>query len=391
MSPSRKALYLLAAILSLILLPYIGGWISVDGAFPANYFQFPPLIAPAKSPFSLLVFVITAIIFLAVLLLYLFPKLYGFRVVPEPPAQPTNKVALPLWFWIGLVMWGVPLFVLWGKFSEPKWIIYWVAIPLYWGFTLMLDGWAYIRNGGNSLISHSFREVLAMGVASISGWLIFEFLNFFVLDNWIYPAGNILDDDEFVIYAVLGSSGLMPMCFEWYYILKTSRFFRNRFTYGPKLNIPDWAVSAILITGLASLSVIAFFPDLLFGFLWVAPLCILAAVLSKLSIWTPFALLKEGNWTPVLLFNITYLIQGFLVECWNYFSATHLDDGTILTHNPDYWSYSVPYVNVLHVFEMPLLGFLGYMPFGLYCVIWWLSFAYLLNISTSFPKTDPGL
>jgi hypothetical protein len=391
MTASRKSLYLLATCVGLILLPYFGGWIAVDGAFPADYFEFPPLKAPEKSPFSLLVFIIASILFSALLLVYAVPGLYGFKVVPEPPAPLLKKTRLPPWFWIGLVMWGVTLLVLWGKFSEPKWIIYWAAIPLFWGFTLMLDGWAYVRNNGNSLISNSFREVLAMGVASISGWLIFEFLNFFVLDNWIYPAGLLLDDDEFVIYAVLGSSGLMPMCFEWYYILKTSRFFRNRFTYGPKLTVPDWVVTLILIVGLGSLSVIAFFPDLLFGFLWLAPLCVLAAALSKLKIWTPFALLKEGNWTPVLLFNIAYLIQGFLVEFWNYFSAIHHEDGTFSTHNPDYWSYSVPYVNVLHVFEMPLLGFLGYMPFGLYCVIWWITFAYLLNISYRFPETEPGL
>jgi recombinational DNA repair protein (RecF pathway) len=29
--------------------------------------------------------------------------------------------------------------------------------------------------------------------------------------------------------------------------------------------------------------------------------------------------------------------------------------------------YAIPYVDVLHVFEMPLLGYAGYLPFGLAC------------------------
>ena len=50
---------------------------------------------------------------------------------------------------------------------------------------------------------------------------------------------------------------------------------------------------------------------------------------------------------------------------WNYGSA-HPE---LPVTNPNYWMYDVPYVNVIHVFsEMPLLGYMGYMPFGL--LVW---------------------
>ncbi len=39
---------------------------------------------------------------------------------------------------------------------------------------------------------------------------------------------------------------------------------------------------------------------------------------------------------------------------WNYNSLAH-------------WEYSVPFVQRFHVFEMPVLGFAGYLPFGLEC------------------------
>ncbi len=43
--------------------------------------------------------------------------------------------------------------------------------------------------------------------------------------------------------------------------------------------------------------------------------------------------------------------------------------------NPNYWMYDIPYVNVIHIYaEMPLLGYLGYMPFG---ILAWLIFIWM--------------
>jgi hypothetical protein len=33
------------------------------------------------------------------------------------------------------------------------------------------------------------------------------------------------------------------------------------------------------------------------------------------------------------------------------------------------WTYSVPLVHRFQIFEMPLLGYAGYLPFGLECVV----------------------
>ena len=45
------------------------------------------------------------------------------------------------------------------------------------------------------------------------------------------------------------------------------------------------------------------------------------------------------------------LVCGFFWEMWNVLSYLK-------------WIYHVPFVGVLHVFEMPLLGYLGYIPFS---------------------------
>ena len=43
---------------------------------------------------------------------------------------------------------------------------------------------------------------------------------------------------------------------------------------------------------------------------------------------------------------------GFFWEMWNYWSYPK-------------WIYHVPGVGFAHVFEMPLLGYLGYLPFAM--------------------------
>ncbi len=64
----------------------------------------------------------------------------------------------------------------------------------------------------------------------------------------------------------------------------------------------------------------------------------------------------EGNWQHLWLAALAALVCGFFWEMWNYFSLAH-------------WTYAVPFVQRFHLFEMPLLGYAGYLPFGAVCVV----------------------
>jgi hypothetical protein len=60
--------------------------------------------------------------------------------------------------------------------------------------------------------------------------------------------------------------------------------------------------------------------------------------------------LEAGLWSQAAL------MCGFFWEMWNAYSLSK-------------WSYQVPYLDVLHVFELPLAGYTGYLAFGLECAI----------------------
>ncbi len=64
--------------------------------------------------------------------------------------------------------------------------------------------------------------------------------------------------------------------------------------------------------------------------------------------------LEQGQWQVVTLPALAALVCGFFWEMWNHYSYPK-------------WAYSIPYVQRFEIFEMPLLGYLGYLPFGLQC------------------------
>ena len=61
--------------------------------------------------------------------------------------------------------------------------------------------------------------------------------------------------------------------------------------------------------------------------------------------------LIKGDCRPIISLSTGVLICGFFWEMWNYNSYPK-------------WIYHTPGAEFLHVFEMPLLGYLGYIPFS---------------------------
>ncbi len=385
----RKVTWILLSMLAIAILPWLGSYLLHEGSFPEGFYNYPPLTFVEKAPFSPLIFGICCFCFLGMILLYSFPKYFGFKKYEDTVTEEKIKVKYPLWYWIGVVSWGLAMYLLYVKSTEPKWLLHWSDIPLFWGFTLIVDGWVYKRNNGKSLISSIPQEIIGIGVASVVGWMLFEYLNFFVDEDWYYPKGDIIDREQFLLYAIVISSGLLPLAFEWYCLFKTIKSLKHRFTLGKKIVFKTWLKNVLLVFALVSLFGAGYLPDYFFWALWLSPALLLAIVLDKINVWTPLTAIGQGNWTPTLLFALTYFVEGLFLEGQNYFSAVRDGQNVLFTEAPAYWQYNLPYVNDFRLFEMPIVGFLGYLPFGVYCWVWWIACAYLLNIPSKFFKENP--
>jgi hypothetical protein len=65
--------------------------------------------------------------------------------------------------------------------------------------------------------------------------------------------------------------------------------------------------------------------------------------------------LVQGDWRPLTLSALAALACGFWWELWNVNSLVH-------------WEYTLPHVQAFKIFEMPILGYSGYLPFSLTCL-----------------------
>jgi hypothetical protein len=88
--------------------------------------------------------------------------------------------------------------------------------------------------------------------------------------------------------------------------------------------------------------------------LWIAPLALLCGLLAAAGEATLFDDLGHGDWSTLVRLSLAALICGVFWEMWNMYSLAR-------------WVYDVPYVGRFHLFEMPVLGFAGYLPFGWEC------------------------
>lgn len=389
MSTTNKVSWLLLTIAAIIFLPLIGAYVHHGFTFPDGFFAYPMLNYQEKPGFNWIIWGIFAAAGLAFFTVYAFPKWFGFKPQPLPPKVKVKKVKFPVWGWIGVFSYGITALLLWTKVHEPSLLLHWSDVPLFWGLFLILDGITYVRNGGRSMISHRIQEVIGIAMASAFGWMLFEYLNFFVDDNWYYPFGDIIDREVFLLYAIVISTGLLPLSFGFYELFNTFRFFQNRYTQGVKIILPEKLKTAMIVLCLLGMLGSGLFPDYLFFSLWLAPGILIALALDKLGMWTPLRSIGKGNWRPTLVFALTYLAAGLCLEGENYFSGIHSQDGEVLfTMAPAYWQYNLPYVNRFHLFEMPIVGFLGYMPFSLYTWVWWIMFANMQGIPSKYFKEE---
>ena len=191
-------------------------------------------------------------------------------------------------------------------------------------------------------------------VLSATFWWSFELLNRFV-QNWSYPALEQFRGAEYVLLATIAFSTVLPA------VQGTFRLLETVLQPGPTLRLPLTRRLAAVLLGASMLMLylVPAFPNELFVFVWIAPL-VNGLTLAKLfALEGPISncsVSAMGRWA------IAALLCGGLWELWNYKSAFK-------------WLYHIPYVEQWHIFEMPLLGFAGYLPFGVLCglVIEWCS------------------
>jgi len=352
------------AILCLIGAPLLGIYLS--GEPVKEFLDFPPIttfLTIDHAPFSWVAF----FLFLFLIILTLTPfliKTYSSEEINRENSA--GSYGFPGWGWIGLVIMVTGWILAWSRFpwfSELQ--THTFTIP-WIGYIILINAFTFKRSG-HSIITHEPGYLACLFVFSALFWWYFEFLNQFV-QNWYYVNVETLGRLEFFMYATLPFATVLPAVISTMHFLRTfpglSRGL-DHFVSIPVSRPRILAISAGLVA-FAALTLTSRFHDYLFPMLWLAPTVIFAAAMVVAGIPTFLHGISKGDWRTVYLLALSALVCGFFWEMWNYFSYTR-------------WEYSVPFVHRFLVFEMPLLGYAGYLPFGLQCGLMAWLVKHLLN------------
>jgi hypothetical protein len=226
---------------------------------------------------------------------------------------------------------------------------HWLFFPMWLGYCLTVDGLVFYRKG-SSLLTRGALAYFCLFIISIPSWWLFEIINWRT-SNWYYEGRNYFTDFQFFLFSSLSFSTVMPAVFETAELAGTFNWIK-RLKAGPFL-IPGRSVLLFLFaTGCIMFLLLLLWPVYFFPLVWISLYFILEPVNMWLGSLSLLRYTSRGDWRPILALWIGCLICGFFWEMWNFYSYPR-------------WIYNLPLVDFFHLFEMPLLGYLGYLPFSM--------------------------
>lgn len=257
-----------------------------------------------------------------------------------------EKFKFPIHGWLGL---GLVIIFWLLNWALPGTRTHWGFFPLWLGYSLTMDGLVFLRTG-TSLFTRSWRKYIGLFLVSAPVWWIFELLNLRT-QNWIYIGAEIFTPLQYAFWTTLSFSTVIPAVFGAAEFFAGFNFVK-RLKPGPVIGTAKSTTLTFFILGWVMLSLILIWPKIFFPFIWFSVYFILEPINvwlgnRSLADWT-----QKGDWRPVISLWLGVLLTAFFWEMWNYYSYPK-------------WVYYVAWGDWLHMFEMPLLGYGGYLPFAL--------------------------
>ena len=237
--------------------------------------------------------------------------------------------------------------------------------PIIWfGFIFLVDALVYHLNGESLIYSRPRIFLILLGL-SAAVWWAFEIIGF-VLNNWHYSGMEGFGSwAEKMVFGTISFSTVIPAVFEASMLLKTVHLFD-----GMKLKkshrISKELLYVTMFLGILSFAGPLLWPQVLYPIIWMSFFLILDPINYMNNRPSIISHIRDRKLAVPISIIVGTTITGFLWEFWNFWAIPK-------------WHYTIPFVDFLKVFEMPVLGYLGYGPFGLELFAMYHFFMWLIH------------
>jgi len=258
----------------------------------------------------------------------------------------THARKWPVHGWIGIVL-SITFWIMNWSLSGPR--THWGFFPMWLGYCLTVDALVFIRKG-HSLLTRNPGAYASLFFISAPAWWLFEVINWRT-QNWYYVGENLFSGAEYFLLSSLSFSTVMPAVFGTAELAGTFPWI-NKMKSSLRIALTPATLITLFIAGCIMLALMLIWPVYFFPFVWLSVYFILEPFNVRLKNHTLIQYIAVGDWRPVLALWVGCLICGFFWEMWNFYSYPK-------------WIYRIPFFDFLHIFEMPVLGYFGYLPFSM--------------------------
>lgn len=278
-----------------------------------------------------------------------------------------TKRKYPLYGYVGIaIIVGAEVLL----FSGNRLVGHWFT-PIVWtGYILFVDGLVYKVKGRSPLMNDRL-EFLLVAVISVGGWWLFEFYNaprFWKSNLELWWHYHNLEPNLWVrrLGYDWAFATIFPAMFETAELFRSTIFTRDKVKLRVRVSTPV-KVLLIVIGAIGAIVPLIYLSGWFAPVVWLGLIFLLDPV-NALRGWPSLTGdLARGDWRRLLSLLGSGLVCGFLWEFWNYWALTK-------------WTYTVPYFGDVKIFEMPVLGYLGFPPFALEC---WAMYIFVRSLLSS--------
>ena len=250
-----------------------------------------------------------------------------------------------------------------GLFAGQPLVGHWFT-PIVWtGYVLFLDA-VVARRLGRSYLTTDRVDGALLALGSIGCWWLFEWYN----APRFWRGGPDLVGMWWQYHALEPNLWLRRLGYDWAFATIFPALFLTaallRATVFRHFRVRAWQPSPVVRGTAVILGAICVVLPLVVASAWLVPL-----------VWIGFVLLLEplnaaagrpswladlgrGDASRLAALLVSGAVCGGLWEFWNFWATTK-------------WTYTVPYLGGVKIFEMPVLGYLGFPPFALECYAMW--------------------